>query len=308
MDFDKNYFKNLLPSRPENSHKGTFGHVLNIAGSGFYSGAAYFSSVAQLRVGCGRSTLASCPTALKAVAAISPDIILLPLDETKEKTISEKAIRKLSNILGNYDVISIGCGLSVNKSTVKFFKKIIQALSKTLTPVVIDADGLNILAQLDKADLPPNTILTPHPLELARLMKVNVENILLQPEFWVKKCSDVYNCTTVLKLHETMVADNRGKFYINKTGNSALSHGGSGDVLCGMIAGFVAWAKLAKPEASATDNLHIGNNRLSCFDACVLGTYLHGVTAELASRDLTEYSVLASDLLNYIPEAIKTII
>lgn len=289
MDFDRNYFKNILPKRPENSHKGTFGHVLNIAGSGFYSGAAYFSSIAPLKVGCGRSTLASTQNALRAVSALSPDIILMPLEETKDKTISSKAVKKLERVLENYEVISIGCGISTNKETVKFFDKLISILKKIETPVVIDADGLNILSQLEKVDLPPNTILTPHPLELARLMNVTVENILLQPEFWVKKCCDKYNCTTVLKLHETMVADNRGKFYINNTGNSALSHGGSGDVLCGMITGFLT-------------------SGMSAFDASVLAVYLHGVTAEIASEELTQFSVLASDLLKYIPEAIKTII
>lgn len=289
MEYNKEYFKSILPKRPENSHKGTFGHVLNIAGSGFYTGAAYFSSIVPLKVGCGRITLASVKPVLEAISSFSPDIILMPLDETKEKTIAPKSINKLEKVLGNYDVVSVGCGLSMNKDTIKFFAKLIKVLRNLETPVVIDADGLNILSELKNYDLPPNTILTPHPLELSRLMRVSVENILSEPETWVKKCCEKYQCTTVLKLHETLIADNKGNFYVNKTGNTALSHGGSGDVLCGMIAGFLAQG-------------------LNCFDASVLGVYLHGVMAEIASEELTEYSTLSSDLLNYIPKAIKTIL
>ena len=278
MNYDKEHLKNILPKRPQNSHKGTFGAVLNIAGSNFYSGAAYFSSIASLKVGCGKSTLASIEEVLRAVASLSPDIILMSVKKLKEK-----------NVFNNYQAISIGCGLSLSKKTTNFFNKLIKDLNGLEVPVVIDADGLNILALLQVFKLPLNVILTPHPKELSRLMQVNIENILMQPEFWAKKCCDKYNCTTVLKLHKTIIADNKGRFYVNDTGNSALSHGGSGDILCGMITGFLAQG-------------------LNCFDSSVLAVYLHGRAAEIASEELTEYSTLSSDLLNYIPHAIKTIL
>lgn len=305
--FNNDYFKNLLPKRPENSHKGTFGSVLNIAGSGFYSGAAYFSSVAPLKVGCGRSTLASVRSVLNAVSSLSPDVILMPLAETREKTFSPRARRALIPKLGDYQAISIGCGLSTDKDTAKFFEKLIFDLKDVQTPVLIDADGLNIISRhcetgnggADKKytpkqsrsqqQLPQNTVLTPHPKEMSRLMGVSVENILSQPEFWVKKCCEKFNCVTVLKLHKTLVADNKGHFYENNTGNSALSHGGSGDVLCGMITGFLAQG-------------------MNPYEASVLAVYLHGKTAEIASEELTEYSALASDLIKYIPSAIKALI
>lgn len=306
MEYNKKYFKKLLPKRPKNSNKGTFGHVLNIAGSYLYTGAAYFSSISPLKVGCGRITLAGTETVLRTVSVLSPDIILMPLDETEKKTISPKSIKNLKLALNDYEVVSVGCGLSTNKDTIEFFKKLIKILNKLEIPVVIDAGGLNILAlrhcEITHVDsnrersnlcwskhLPINTILTPHPKEMSRLMGTTVEDILLQPEFWVKKCCEKYNCTTVLKLHNTIVADNKGNFYINTTGNTALSHGGSGDVLCGMISGFIAQG-------------------LNCFEASILAVYLHGLTAEVASKDLTEYSTLASDLLNYIPKAINNLI
>lgn len=276
--FDEKYVKILLPKRPEDSHKGTFGHVLNIAGSEFYTGAAYFSSEAPLRVGCAMVTLASKESVLKAVSALTPDVILSPLAKAKE------------NIKSNsYNVVSVGCGFSLCKKAIKLFDEVIKILNKLSLPVVIDADGLNILSLLKISQLPAKTVLTPHPKELSRLMDTSLDDILLRPEFWARKCCEKYHCTTVLKLHKTLVADDNGNFYVNSTGNSALSHGGSGDVLTGMISGFLAQG-------------------LNCFDASILGVYLHGKTGEIAAKELSEYSVLASDLLNYIPKAIKTIL
>lgn len=291
MDIDEKYLKNLLPKRPEDSHKGTFGNVLNIAGSGFYTGAAYFSSVAPLKVGCGKVTLTSTEAVLQSVSTLSTDVILMPLSKIKKEAIN------------NFQSVSIGCGLSTDKNAVKLFKQVIEFLSKSEIPLVIDADGLNILSELKNFDLPLNTILTPHPKEMSRLMGVEVEDILSQPEFWVKKCCEKYDCAIVLKLHKTIVADNKGHFYINNTGNSALSHAGSGDVLCGMISGL-----LASGSHSAKYRFREAEPELNCFEAGVLGVYLHGLTAEIASKELTEYSTLSSDLLKYMHEAIKTLI
>lgn len=331
---DKNYFKNLLPKRPKDAHKGTFGNVLNIAGSGFYTGAAYFSSAAALRVGCGKSTLASTTSVLKAVSMLCPDVILMPVDESIHNTILPCAYSLIESNLGNYQVISLGCGLYTCKDTIQFFEKMINVLCKTQLPVVIDADGLNILSLLYSEEtildsekgiltkpiklelpsqktplplcLPVNTILTPHPKELAKLMAVSVDNILLQPEFWAKKAAEKYNCTVVLKLHETIVADNKDNFYVNHTGNTALSHAGSGDVLCGMISGFLSQGGVNDSTCAKESTKDC--RALNCFEASVLGVYLHGIAAELASKELSEYSTLSSDLLNYIPKAIKTLL
>lgn len=275
--YNKGYVRKFLPKRPENSHKGTFGHVLNIAGSEFYPGAAYFSSVSALKVGCGLVTLASSETVLKAVSSLSPDVILMSLDRINKE------------ILEKFQSISIGCGLGIGVNAVQIFKKVIKLLDKSDIPIVIDADGLSILSKIKNIKLPPNAVLTPHPKEMARLLGVHVENILSHPDYWAKKCSERYNCTTVLKIHSTVVTDNKGNFYENNTGNSALSHGGSGDVLCGMISGFLAQG-------------------IYPYGACSLAVYLHGMAAEIASKELTEYSVLTSDLINYIPQAIKTLL
>lgn len=282
---NKEFIKNLLPKRAKESNKWTFGHVLNVAGSKHYKGAAYFSSIAALKVGCGLSTLASEETVLQTISTLCPDTILASV-----KHIDKKFLEK-------FQAISIGCGLSIENSSIKLFKKIIENTASLSIPIVIDADGLNILALNEKFflklqkrnNVSTKLIFTPHIKELSRLMKVDTEQILENPEFWAKKCCEKYSCITVLKTAKTIVTDGKDKIYVNTTGNSALSHGGSGDVLTGMIAGFLAQG-------------------VQPFEAGCLAVYLHGLTGELASKDLSEYSTLASDLIKYIPQAIKSII
>lgn len=262
-----------LPKRTENSHKGTYGKVINIAGSQNFTGAAYLSSISALKVGCGYITLASLPNVIATVAAQSPDIVFMP-------------IAKAKNEVENYDAISIGCGLSINPGAVLMFKTILNELEQSNKPIVIDADGLNILSKIKSPKLPENIILTPHPKEAAKLLKTSVEKILMNTEYWAQKLSEIYECTTVLKSHHTVVCSKKMETYINTTGNSALSKAGSGDVLCGMISGFLA-------------------QKMKPYEAAKLAVYLHGRAGELAGQDLSEYSVLASDLLRYIPLAIR---
>jgi len=262
-----------LPKREQFSHKGTFGRVLNIAGSDNYTGAAYLSSVAALKTGCGLVSLCSSNKVISAVSNLSPDVTFTPLTELKNKT-------------DDFDVISIGCGLSTETAQTVLFKSVLTALQDKETPLVIDADGLNILAKSKKPVLPQNTVLTPHPKEASRLLKTDVKKILEKPVDYAKKISEKYNCTTVLKLHSTVVCSKDMELYINDTGNSALAKAGSGDVLTGMISGFLA-------------------QKLTPFEAAKLAVYLHGKTGEVASSMLTEYSTLASDLIKYIPLAIQ---
>lgn len=265
-----------LPKRKEDSHKGTFGKVLNIAGSENYTGAAYLSSIAALRTGCGYVTLASSPKVTASVSALTPDIVYLPVNGVK-------------NNLKNYNVISIGCGLAVETATAVMFKSVLAELSTMNISVVIDAGGLTLLSKMKSPKLPASLIITPHPAEAARLLKVETAKITSKPDFYVKKLAGTFGCTAVLKGHKTRVCSIDGEVYKNETGNSALAKAGSGDVLCGMITALLAQG-------------------MEPFAAAKTGVYLHGITGELASDDLTEYSVLASDLLKYIPQAIKSIL
>ncbi len=265
-----------LPVRKQNSHKGTFGKVLNIAGSPNYSGAAYLSSMSALRVGCGYVALASSPSVLQSVAAKTPDIVLVPIKQAR-------------NVIKNYDVVSLGCGFSTDAPAIIMFKSFMTELAILDLPVILDADGLNLLAKFKKMVLPDRLILTPHPKEASRLLGKDVSEILANPEDAATEISLNFKCTTVLKGHNTVVCSKKLNIYINETGNSALAKAGTGDVLCGMITGLTAQGM--KP-----------------FEACKTAVYLHGKAGEFASKDLTEYSVLASDLLNYIPKAIKSAI
>ena len=237
-----------LPKRQDFSNKGTYGKVLNIAGSEYYAGAAYLSSVSALKIGCGYVALATSPKIMNSLMALCPDIVYTPITQIKDN-------------IDKYNVVSIGCGLSVETSTSILFKSVISQLASMDKKVIIDADGLNLMAKKKPTKLPENLI----------------------------KLSKKYSCTTVLKLHSTVVCSKDMEIYINDTGNSALSKAGSGDVLTGIISGLCAQG-------------------MDCFEAAKLGVYLHGRTGEIASSMLTEYSVLASDLIKYIPLAIVDIL
>lgn len=266
-----------LPKREQFSNKSTFGKVLNIAGSEYYTGAAYLSSIAALKVGCGYVALSSSPKVLNTISLRTSDIVFVPIENVKKR-------------IEEFDVISLGCGLSTEPGVSILFKSLIDKLSKIEKPVIIDADGLNLLSKMkDDVELPKNLIITPHPKEASRLLDIDVEDIVDKPMQYATELSQKFNSTTVLKLHSTVVCSPELEIYVNDTGNSALAKAGTGDVLTGMISGLCAQG-------------------MSCFDAAKLGVYLHGKTGELASGMLSEYSVLASDLLNYIPIAINDLL
>lgn len=263
-----------LPKRSENSNKGTFGKVLNISGSEYMTGAGVLSSVSALKVGAGYVELASCERALNVVATLAPEVVLAPLS-------------KIPELISNATVLLIGCGLSTSDTA----KRIVKTVLPAQIPTVVDADGLNILAESPEIfhsannDKIKNLIFTPHPKEASRLLNCELEDVLNDMENSAKKICEKYNCITVLKSHNTIVSDGN-KIYKNTTGNSALAKAGSGDVLAGIIAGLLA-------------------QKMTPFDASCLGVYIHGLAGDLAKNDLTAYGVLASDTVRYIPNALK---
>lgn len=266
-----------LPKRIENSNKSTYGRILNIAGSDYMTGAAYLSSVSALKVGCGYCFLCSTERVISAVAAQTQNIVFMPLNDL-EKFLQE-------NI---FDVVEIGCGLSQSDTAVEIFNTTIKNISKDKI-LLIDADGLNILSkepQIFTSLNLRNIVLTPHPKEAARLLDCTLEEVLDNTFESAQKISRIYNAITVLKTHRTVVVSPEGKTYINTTGNNSMAKAGSGDVLAGMISGFAA-------------------QKIDLFEACVIGVYLHGLSGDLAKEELTEYSVMAEDLISYIPLSIK---
>ncbi len=283
----KEIILNMLPKRIQNSHKGTFGHVLNIAGSCQYPGAAYLSSIASLRVGAGYTMLASCSDVVNITASETPDITYLDLGQSTYGTIPKDAIKFLSAI-ANYDVIAIGCGLNQIGGVSELINNFIKKNRNSYTPIIIDADAINAMAAAKNYSFPLNSIITPHPMELSRLMGVDVKEIQQNRAKWAWEASREYDCIVLLKGHETVISIPSGKIFINHTGNSALAKAGSGDVLTGMIAGFCA------------QGIQLEN-------AACCAVYLHGLAGEIASKSLSEYSVLASDILRYIPLAFKAL-
>lgn len=287
-EITKDIAAGLLPVRPENSHKGTFGRVLNIAGSLNYQGAAFLSSVSALRVGAGYVTLASISKVIDSIAAQTPDITFLPLRDSYNQCVASDALSDIVQVVENFNVVSLGSGLSDKPAAMAFVGESLRFFSDKNIQVVLDADGLNAVFGLGITKLPLNCVITPHPKELSRLINVPVDEIQNDRLQYAKFAAQKFSCTVVLKGQNTLIVSD-SEAYINTTGNSALAKAGSGDVLTGMIAGFVAQGLTAK-------------------DAAILGVYLHGLAGELASRDLTEYSVLADDILRYIPAAIKILL
>ena len=271
-----------LPQRIEESNKSTFGRVLNIAGSDYMSGAAYLSSVSALKIGCGYCFLCSTDRAIDAVAAKTSNVVFVPQN-------------KVDNYIKTADVISIGCGLGTDKHAINMFSKVLDNASSD-TPLVIDADGLNILSQDEYDQIYDLTtenfkklVFTPHPKEASRLLGVTLDDVLSDIESSAKKITQKFNCVTVLKTHRTFICAPDGREYTNTTGNSAMAKAGSGDVLTGMITGLIA-------------------QKADVFEAACLGVYLHGLRGDLARKKLTSYSVMAEDLISFIPESLSALL
>ncbi|MBE7705859.1 MAG: NAD(P)H-hydrate dehydratase [Cyanobacteria bacterium SIG30] len=284
----KENMQRLLPKRSNFSNKGSYGCVVNIAGSFMYPGASYLSSVAALKVGAGRVRLATTTNVIPIVASLTPDITFLDLGESKDYTIPKDSYKYLQTI-AEPTVYAIGCGLTQYGGTKDFILSFLKNNRNNQTPIIIDADGVNALSSVTNFMMPLNSIITPHPLELSRLIDVPVEEIQAnRVEYAWKACQEL-DCIVLLKGHDSVIAVPNGQIFINKTGNSALAKAGSGDVLTGMIAGF------------ASQGLNLEN-------AACLAVYLHGVAGEIASKTQTEYGVLATNLINTIPSAIRELL
>ena len=287
-EITQDFIVNIIPARAQDSHKGHFGSVLNIAGSKNYPGAAYLSSTAPLKVGCGYVTLASIEPVIQAVAAKSAEIVF-HYARQDDFTISAKSAKELAKLTDKYKVISIGCGLNTtayqDNEVDNFVGEFLNILSDSDKIFIIDADAINSIARIKDVNLPKNSILTPHPKEMSRLLDIPSEEILSDRLKYAEIAADKFNAAIVLKGHETIIADSEN-IYVNQNGNSALAKAGTGDVLTGTIAGFAAQG--ASPS-----------------EATCIAVYLNGLAGKLAAEKKTQYGVVAQDLLEYLPAAIK---
>ncbi len=275
--------KALFPKRDERGNKGTFGHVLCICGSRNMVGAAYLSASAALRSGVGLVTLAFPECMYIPLASKLDEALLCPLEATAEGTLSKKCIPTLLSEMEKCDAILIGCGLSQNEDISCILDSVI---SNAKCPLIIDADGINTVAKdinmLRKAAVP--VILTPHPGEMSRLIGVSVENIQSGRVEAAKNFAERFLVTVALKGANTVVASGtENKVFVNSTGNTGLSKGGSGDLLAGLVAGFTAQG-------------------LSPADAACAAVYIHGYLGESVSDEESVRGMLPSDMLYRLPK------
>ncbi len=271
---DKKTALSLLPKRPIDANKGTFGKVLAIAGSQNYPGAAYLSCAAAYRVGTGLVTLVTNDIVKIIVSRKLPEVTFLSLNEVFEN-------------LSKYDVLLIGPGLGQKEQTIKFFRKL---LKEKLPKTVIDGDGLNILSKIDNwwEKLNREVILTPHPGEMGRLTGKSVEEVQSDRENIAKDYAKKWGKVIVLKGANTTIVSPGGDVVISLFANPALATAGTGDVLSGIIAGFLAQG-------------------LSISEAACLGVYIHGLAGEMLKEKYGNAGNLASDLLPLLPKVIQHI-
>lgn len=276
----------ILPPRPTHSHKGTYGRVFVAAGSLGMTGAAALTSAGALRAGAGLVTLGT-PKSLNSILEIKlTEVMTLPLPETAEGSLALEATEDIIEaIKGTKSVLAIGPGLSQHPETVSLVHSVIR---ESDTPTVIDADGINALARSKDilSSLSPQTVLTPHPGEMARLLGGTIKALERDRIGLAQRFSQDHNVTLVLKGAPTVVAREDGEVWINSTGNAGMATGGMGDVLTGLIAGLMA-------------------QKISAFDAAVLGVYLHGLAADLVAEEIGLHGLMAGDVLNNVPKAIK---
>jgi len=288
--------REILPKRRKDAHKKDFGHVLVLAGSWGMTGAATLTCEGALRVGAGLVTL-GIPESLNPIMEVKiTEAMTLPLPETEEKSLSSNGLSEILDFIERrrVDVIVIGPGLSTNRNTGKLVKRI---LNKADMPCVLDADGINLLAgQTSLSEAKAKIIITPHPGELARLLEKTAEEVQRERISYASQLSIENDLICVLKGYQTVIARG-GDIFVNPVGNPGMASGGSGDVLSGMIGGLVGQFRLTGM-----------GERDSMLSAALAGVFLHGLAGDIARREKGEMGLIASDIVEKIPEAVRKVL
>jgi ADP-dependent NAD(P)H-hydrate dehydratase / NAD(P)H-hydrate epimerase len=287
----------LVGPRPRDSNKGMYGHVLVIGGSLGKAGAAAMAGFSALRSGAGLVTVATAHSILPTVASFHPELMTEPLEETGDGTISVDALELLQQLAENKTVLAIGPGISRNEETAEVVRKVV---SESELPVVLDADGLNAfegraedLKRKDRkkvakgSEKGPTLVLTPHPGEMARLTGLTTKDIQRDRVDIARKFAQQHHVILVLKGDRTIVASPDGQAWVNPTGNPGMATGGTGDILTGIVAGILA------------------QNPHRAFESVLAAVFLHGLAGDIACERLGEHSLVATDLINALPEAFR---
>jgi len=274
--------------RPSDAHKGKTGHLYVVAGSPGKTGAASMTALSAMRSGAGLVTLGIAKQLNPILENITLEVMTHLLPASDECFLELPALAEILDALKGKKCLALGPGLGMNKSIGKL---LIELLQEVTIPMVIDADGLNHIA--DHVHLLKNVkipiILTPHPGEMARLTEMSVEDIQKDRLSIAKSFAEKYHVHIVLKGAASIIAHPDGTVYINSTGNSGMASGGMGDVLTGIIAGFI------------TQGFPIEK-------AIQSGVYIHGFAADQCAKEIGPFGYLASDVMTYLPRAIKSIL
>lgn len=272
---DKNSAKEILPKRVEYSNKGTYGKALFISGCDTMAGAAIINAKSAYKAGCGLVNICSTRHVIGVAHCILPEAVT---------TLNSD----LTTALEGKNAIAIGSGLGISDNGRKTLEYVIE---NSKAPLIIDADGLNTLSENTDLlkRLKVNCVITPHLKEMSRLTGISVKEISANMQKTALDFAKKYNIVVVLKSAHTVIASPNGRICINTTGTSAMSKGGSGDSLTGVIAGLIAQG-------------------LKPFDAACLGAYLNGKAGEIAEQKLSSYSVMATDISDCICDAINEIL
>ncbi len=283
--------RGLLPKRPEDGNKGTFGKVLVVGGSRRYIGAPRLVATGAYRAGAGLVTVA-CPEGI--IPSVAPGIAeatWLPQAEVPEEgTLPGSAAMELRREIGAFEAAVFGPGMGNTDQTRALTWAFLPDLGDLARGFVLDADGLNALATFDDGPerVPANAVLTPHPGELARLLKTEVADIQSRRMAAAQEAATKYGCTVVLKGAHTVVAHADGRTRLSPFANALLATAGAGDVLAGIIGAYLAQG-------------------LEPFEAASLGVYAHAAVGEMLRAEMGESGLLAGDLATYLPRTIKDI-
>ena len=273
----KDIYRKMLPDRPEDSNKGTYGRLLVIAGSKGMAGAAYLNAHAAYMTGAGLVRIYTSSDNREILQTLLPEAVITTYEEYNKE--------ELLSLLTWADSVCIGSGLGMSRLSEKILKTVIEYVK---VPCLIDADGLNLLAE-NKNYLNQMAerrfVITPHMKEMSRLTGTPVEELKADRIQILKDFISRYRITCVLKDSRTLIASEEKGIRMNLTGNSAMAKAGSGDVLAGVISGWMVQEKEAE-------------------DAAELGTYIHGLSGDLAKFEKGVYSVMARDLIEYISKAL----
>jgi NAD(P)H-hydrate epimerase len=279
--------RNFLGPRKTDGNKGSYGHVLIVAGSRGKTGAAAMAGMSALRAGAGLVTVASAASAIPVIASYAVELMTVPLPETEDGAIAGAALHEITQLMEKLTVLAIGPGLWTGEQTAGVVRALFATCDK---PIVADADALNILAAGAWPDSGGKLrVLTPHPGEMARLTGLSVAKVQEDRIGCARKFACERGVVLVLKGERTLLAFPDGQVWVNPTGSPSMATGGTGDILTGLIAGMLA---------QFPKNPH---------EAVAIAVYLHGRAGELGAIEIGEQVFVATDLLRMMPQAMREV-